>query len=83
MNIYPLIEAEKASRRNVKRACALLKVSRAAFYRHLAGPSQRDRQDAELTGQLRAVYQESQGRYGAPRIQAELRRHGAGTPANG
>ena len=37
MNIYPFIEAEKACRRNVKRACELLKVSRAAFYQHLAG----------------------------------------------
>ena len=32
MNIYPFIEAEKASRRSVKRACELLKVSRASFY---------------------------------------------------
>ncbi len=31
MSVYPFIEAEKAGRRNVKRACALLKVSRAAF----------------------------------------------------
>ena len=39
MNVYPFIEAESAERRNVKRACALLEVSRAAFYqwaRHLA-----------------------------------------------
>ena len=41
MNCYPFIEAEKAGRRNVARACALLKVSRAAFYQHLAGPSRR------------------------------------------
>ena len=32
MSIYPFIEAEKACRRYVKRACELLKVSRAAFY---------------------------------------------------
>ena len=32
MNCYPFIEAEKAQRRNVKRACELLKVSRAAYY---------------------------------------------------
>jgi hypothetical protein len=44
VNIYPFIEAEKAGRRNVKRACALLKVSRAAFYQHLAGPSRRTHQ---------------------------------------
>ena len=52
MNIYLFIEAEKAGRRNVKRACALLKVSRAAFYQYLAGPSQREAGDAELTDQI-------------------------------
>jgi transposase InsO family protein len=76
VNCYPFIEAEKVGRRNVARACALLKVSRAAFYQHLAGPSKRDQQDAELTGQIRAVHEESKGRYGAPRVQAELRRRG-------
>ena len=76
MNCYPFIEAEKAGRRNVKRACALLKVSRAAFYAHLAGPSRREREDAELTGQIKAVHQESKGRYGAPRVHAELTRRG-------
>jgi transposase InsO family protein len=77
VNIYPFIEAEKACRRNVKRACELLKVSRAAFYQHLRGiPSPRERQDAELAGQIRAVHEESKGRYGAPRVHAELRRRG-------
>ena len=34
MNLYPFIEAEKAQQRNVKRACELLEVSRAASYAH-------------------------------------------------
>ena len=76
MNCYRFIEAEKAGRRNVARACALLKVSRAAFYQHLAGPSRRERADAELTEQIRAVHEESKGRYGSPRVHAELRRRG-------
>jgi putative transposase len=76
VNCYPFIEAEKAGRRNVKRACALLKVSRAAFCQHLSGPSKRDQEDAELTGQIRDVHQESKERYGAPRVHAELRRRG-------
>ena len=76
LNVYPFIEAERAGRRNVKRACVLLKVSRAAFYSHQAGPSQREREDTELTGQIQAVHQESKGRYGAPRVHAELRRRG-------
>ena len=76
MTVYPFIEAERAGRRNVARACALLKVSRAAFYQHQAGPSRREREDAELTGQIQAVHEESKGRYGAPRVHAELRRRG-------
>jgi hypothetical protein len=76
VNIYPFIEAEKVGRRNVTRACELLKVSRAAFYQHLAGPSRRRRADAELASQIRAVHQESRGRYGAPRVHAELGRRG-------
>jgi transposase InsO family protein len=76
VNCYPFIEAEKAGRRNVSRACALLKVSRAAFYAHLSGPSRHDREDAELTGQIKAVHEQSRGRYGAPRVHAELRRRG-------
>ncbi len=76
MNVYPFIEAEKAGRRNVKRACELLKVSRAAFYQHLSGPSGRDRDDAGLTERIQAVHDESKGRYGAPRVHAELRRRG-------
>ncbi len=76
MTVYPFIEAEKKGRRNVKRACGLLKVSRAAFYEHLKGPSRRDRDDAGLTGEIQAVHEESKGRYGAPRVHAELRRRG-------
>jgi putative transposase len=76
VNIYPFIEAEKACRRNVKRACELLKVSRAAFYQHLRGPSPREQQDARLAVQIGSVHAESKGRYGAPRVHAQLARRG-------
>ena len=76
MSVYPFIEAEKAGRRNVKRACELLKVSRAAFYEYLKGPSGRGQQDADLAAKIAAVHEESKGRYGAPRVHAELRRRG-------
>ncbi len=77
MNCYPFIEAEKAQQRNVKRACELLKVSRAAFYAARSGqPSDRDRADAELVTRIKAEHKRSKGRYGAPRIHAELRRQG-------
>jgi hypothetical protein len=80
VNIYPFIEAEKSQRRNVKRGCVLLKVSRSAFYAdRSSGPSQRERDDAELTDAIVAIHDESNGTYDAPRIRAELadqgRRH--------
>jgi putative transposase len=76
VSVYPFIEAEKAGSRNVKRACELLKVSRAAYYAARSGPSERAREDAGLTVRVRAVHQESKGRYGAPRVHAALRRDG-------
>jgi hypothetical protein len=77
VNVYPFIEAEKAQQRNVKQACELLEVSRAAYYAHRADvPSARQHADAELTEHIRQVHQASKGRYGAPRIHAQLRRHG-------
>jgi hypothetical protein len=72
VNVYPFIEAEKSQRRNVKRACVLLKVSRSAFYANrTAGPSQRERDDAELTDAIVAVCDESDGTYGSPRVPAK------------
>jgi transposase InsO family protein len=77
VNIYPFIEAEKAQQRTVKRACELLEVSRAAYYAHRTGTvSARQLLDEELTDQIRQAHQASKGRYGAPRIHAQLRRHG-------
>jgi transposase InsO family protein len=89
VNVYPFIEAEKQSsaaggRGNVARACALLKVSRSAYYTHAAtqaaGGSRRQREDAELAERIRHHHQASKGRNGAPRIHADLagegRRHG-------
>jgi transposase InsO family protein len=75
--VYPFIEAEKQGSRNVKRACELLEVSRAAYYAARDGqPCDRDRQDSGLTVLIRAEHKRSKGRYGAPRIHAELRRQG-------
>jgi transposase InsO family protein len=77
VNLYPFIEAEKTQQRNVKRACALLEVSRAACYANRAdSPSTRQLVDTELTEHIRQAHQRSKGRYGAPRIHAQLRRDG-------
>ena len=77
MNCYPFIEAEKSRQRNVKRACELLKVSRSAYYAARDGrPSERAAQDAGLAAQVKAVHEESKGRYGSPRVHAQLRAQG-------
>jgi transposase InsO family protein len=77
VRLYPFIEAEKAQQRNVKRACELLKVSRSAYYAARGDePSGRARQDADLAGQVRALHEESKGRYGAPRVHAQLQAQG-------
>jgi hypothetical protein len=77
VNVYPFIEAEKSKRRNVKRACVLLKVSRSAFYAdRTAGASQRERDDADLTEAIIAVHDESDGTCGSPRVHAELAERG-------
>ena len=77
MTVHPFIEAEKQAGRNVKRACELLKVSRAAFYARrngAAGP--RAVRDAELTMRIAEVHQNSRGGYGSPRVHAALQRDG-------
>jgi HTH-like domain len=77
VNVYRFIEAEKAQQRNIKRTCELLKVSRAAYYAHRAAvPSARQLADDELTEHIRQAHQASKGRYGTPRIHADLRRRG-------
>ncbi|WP_413777929.1 IS3 family transposase [Streptomyces sp. AM2-3-1] len=77
--MHPFIGAENRSGHNVKRACELLKVSRTAFYARRTGkPGPRAVRDAEPTGQIAAVHQQSRGTYGAPRIHAALQRKGVG-----
>ncbi|MEV5303243.1 IS3 family transposase [Amycolatopsis methanolica] len=61
-----------------------MKVSRAAYYAHrTAGPSAHARQDAELTEQIAAIHDESNGTYGTPRLHAELRHRGRRRPEPG
>jgi putative transposase len=77
MSVFPFVEAEKAERRNVAKACELLEVSRSAFYewhRHL--PSPRQAADAELAERIQRIYDDSRGTYGWPRVHRALRREG-------
>ena len=62
-----------ADRYPVAFMCAQLEVSRSGYYRWRAnGPSQRERTDAELTEQIRAIHTELHGNPGVRRIWAEL-----------
>ena len=77
MSVFPFIEAEKAERRNVAKACELLEVSRSAFYdwhQHL--PSARQIADDELAERIQTIYDDSRGTYGWPRVHRQLRRDG-------
>lgn len=68
--------ADLQRRHGVKRLCSILGVSRSSFYywrRTAADRAARQLADARLAARIRAVHQESDGTYGAPRITAELR----------
>ena len=75
--MYPFIEAEQAQQRNVAKACALLEVSRSAFYdwsKHT--PSLREIADGELAERIEQIHARSRGTYGWPRVLAELHADG-------
>jgi transposase InsO family protein len=77
MSRYRFIAAEKAAGRGVRRACALLTVSRSAFYQWAkAMPSRRARKDTVLGERIGRIHAESRGTYGAPRVHRQLRRDG-------
>lgn len=79
MSRYRFVAAEKGAAHAVRRACALLSVSRAAYYQWSKGsPSQRARTDAHLGERITAIHKESRGTYGSPRVQRQLQREGIG-----
>src|SRR5437016_6559936 len=60
--------------------CRVLKVSRAGYYAWSKRPaSQHTQEDQRLGLQVAAIYRESRGRYGSPRVHAELRERGQRT----
>ncbi|WP_372478470.1 IS3 family transposase [Streptomyces daghestanicus] len=68
--------ADLQRRHGVKRLCSILGVARSSFYywrRTAADRAARQAADAKLAVRIRAVHQEADGTYGAPRITAELR----------
>jgi len=75
--VYELIHAERANIPTA-RACRVLQVSRSGYYKWLhAEPSSRSSDDAVLAAEVKEVFHEHRGRYGAPRIRRALRRRGS------
>ncbi|GAA1932730.1 IS3 family transposase [Streptomyces durmitorensis] len=75
MNRFQCV-ADLQCRYGVKRLCSVLGVSRSSFSywrRTAADRAARQAAEAQLAVRIRAVHQESDGTYGAPRITAELR----------
>ncbi len=57
--------------------CRVLHVSRSGYYAWCKRPAaERRRQDQRLTLEVAAIHAESRGRYGSPRVHAELRDRG-------
>jgi putative transposase len=73
---FAFIHAEKANF-PVAALCRNLRVTRQGYYAFAKRPqSPRAASDVALHAQVRAVHQESQSRYGSPRVLRELRRNG-------
>ncbi len=73
---FRFIAAEKAQY-PVALLCRCLRVSRSGFYAWASrGPSERVRQDARLTAQLRLAHADSRQTYGRPRLCRALRDRG-------
>jgi len=64
----------------VKTLCRVCRVSTSGYYdwaaRQAAGPTPAQRAETELVEQIRLVHKESRGRYGQPRVTAQLARDG-------
>lgn len=57
--------------------CQVMQVSTSGFYHWLQGkPSQRQLADERMGAKLIAIFRDSQGRYGAPRLHAALKKSG-------
>jgi transposase InsO family protein len=77
---YRCVDAQKAAGFPVAAACQAAAVTRSAYYawttQRRQGPSEHDREQARLVGEIRRIHARSHGTYGAPRITVELRRRG-------
>jgi putative transposase len=77
---YRCVDAQKAAGFSVVAACTAAGVTRSAYYAWTTnaaqGPSDRQREETRLVGEIRRIHTRSHGTYGAPRVTAHLRRCG-------
>lgn len=73
---FALVEAEKANF-PIAFMCRQLSVSRSGYYAwRCRKPSERAKQAAALSAEVTAVFRDSKGRYGSPRVLRELKARG-------
>ena len=73
MTCFGFVEAERAQF-PVSLLCRVVGVTRQGYYAwKRRGPSDRELADIDLAVRIRRVHEQTEGIYGAPRIQAELR----------
>lgn len=75
MTAYRFIRSEEANH-SIRLMCRVLKVVRSCFYTWRAGRTHSGREDVTARVHIRAIHRRHKGRYGAPRITAELRAQG-------
>ncbi len=78
MTLYRFVDDQKAEGLPVRLTCSVVGVSPSAYYAHKQRPPSGPAQMAEaaLVDEIRAIWADSDGTYGSPRVCAELRRRG-------
>ncbi len=79
MRVYAFVEAQKTDFK-ITMLCRVCGISTSGYYdwagRVAAGPSAAERDDAAVLERIRVAHRTSRGRYGEPRITAQLARDG-------
>ncbi len=79
MKLYAFVDAQKTDFK-ITTLCRVCRVSTSGYYgwiaRVAAGPSPAERDEAEVLERIRHAHEASRGRYGEPRITAQLARDG-------
>ena len=78
VTLYRFVDAQRAEGFPVRMVCSVVGVSASAYYAYRRRPEDSPAQLAEaaLVDEIRAIWAESGGTYGSPRVCAELRRRG-------